>query len=101
MDLDFGLTLLSYFIRFVGLLVFGVAAGWFTVYAFRELAESWQLKIAVFLGFLTFSAALVRFESAGAEGGYALGAGAALLIWGLRQGNKEESETVEEKPKKK
>jgi hypothetical protein len=103
MDYNIFLTLVSYFVRFIGLLVFGVAIGWFTLYAYRELAQNWQLKIAVFLGFLAFSAALVRFESAGAEGAYVLGTGAAMLIWGLRQSNKTEqaAETEAAKPKKK
>ena len=100
MDFEIALTILSYISRFIGLTVFGVALGWFTLFAFRALAENWQLKVAVFLGFLALVAVVVRFETAGSEGGFALGAGIALLIWGLRGSGKKEEEP-EEKSKKK
>ncbi len=71
-------------VRFFGLLVFGVAAGWFTLYAYRQPEKQWQLQIAVFLGFFLFAGLLARYVSAGGLGGFTLGAGGALLFWGLK-----------------
>jgi hypothetical protein len=78
------LSFLGMILRLVGLLVFGVAAGWFTLYAFRQPDHKWQLQIAVFLGFLLMMALTLRFTSPGGAGAFALGAGAALLYWGKR-----------------
>ena len=79
----------------IGLLVFGVAAAWFTLYAFRQPERRWQLQIAVFLGFLFFTALTLRYTSAGGAGGFVLGAGGALLFWGLR-GEGESEDTASE-----
>jgi len=74
--------LLSLLLRTLGLIVFGVGSGWFALSAFRD--KPWQLQIAVFLGFLGFVGVAIRFLAPAALGGFTLGAGAALLIWGLR-----------------
>jgi len=79
--------------QMLGLLVFGVAAAWFTLYAFRQPERRWQLQIAVFLGFLFFTALMLRYASTGGAGGFMLGAGGALLFLGLRgEGEFEEDE---------
>jgi hypothetical protein len=77
-------ALIGWIVRFLGLLVFGVAAGWFTFFAFQQPERNWQLQIAVFLGLFLLIALLARFTSAGALGGFALGVGGGLLFWGLR-----------------
>lgn len=77
-------ALLGSLLRLAGLLVFGFAAGWFTLFAFRQPEKRWELQVAVFLGFLFFTAWLARFTSPGGIGAFGLGAGAALLVWGLR-----------------
>jgi len=81
-------------LRLIGLLVFGVATGWFTLYAFRQPERKWQLQIAVFLGFLLMTALTLRFTSAGSAGTFVLGAGGALLYWG--RGTKKEPESTGE-----
>ena len=81
--------------QMLGLLVFGVAAGWFTLYAFRQPERRWQLQIAVFLGFLLFTALTLRYASTGGAGGFLLAAGGALLFWGLR-GEGEDDEAAAE-----
>ncbi len=81
--------------QMLGLLVFGVAAAWFTLYAFRQPERRWQLQIAVFLGFLFFTALTLRFTSTGGAGGFLLGAGGALLFWGLRGEGEAEEDEVE------
>jgi hypothetical protein len=75
-------------LRLIGLLVFGISTGWFTLYAFRQPERKWQLQIAVFLGLLFFTAMTLRFSSAGGAGAFVLGAGGALLYWGQGKGNK-------------
>jgi len=78
------LSFLGVLLRLAGLLVFGVASGWFTLFAFRQEEPKWQLQTAVFLGFFLFVALLFRFTSPGGVGAFALGSGIALLYWGLK-----------------
>jgi F0F1-type ATP synthase assembly protein I len=85
------LTMLSELVRMFGLLVFGVAAGWFTIYAFRE--RPWQLQIAIVLGFFLLVALISFSTPAGGVGSFALGAGAALLFFGLRDAEKDKDES--------
>lgn len=82
--MDF-VALAGYIMRLLGLLVFGVAAAWFTLTAYRQAGERWQLQIAIYLGLLFFTALLARFASAAGLGGFTLGTGAGLLYWGLRK----------------
>ncbi len=83
-------------VRLLGLLVFGVAAGWFTLYAFKQPEKRWQLQIAVFLGIFAFTALLANFSSAGGLGAFVLGLGAGLLNWGLRETDSSDEETPDE-----
>lgn len=84
------LTVLSELVRMFGLLVVGIASGWFTLYAFRE--RPWQLQIAVFLGFILLVSIISFSTPAGGVGAFALGAGAAMLFWGLKGAEKPEEE---------
>ncbi|MEW6718234.1 MAG: hypothetical protein AB1345_12140 [Chloroflexota bacterium] len=81
-------------LRVFGLLVFGFAAGWFSLYAFKQPERRWELQVATFLGFFLFVAYLTHYTSPGGIGAFGLGAGAALLLWGLRKekGFQEEEE---------
>jgi len=88
------LALGSFFVRGLGLLVLGIGSGWFALMTFRKGKDNWVQLISV-CGFIALAAMLVRFQTAGAVGAYALGAGGSLLLWGLRNG-KEEVEKVEE-----
>ena len=83
-------------IRAIGLLIFGIAAGWFTVDAFRQPERKWQLQIAVFLGFLLFSALTMWFASPAGSGMYVFGAGSALLYWGMKKDQDDEPEPEDE-----
>jgi len=83
-------------LRLVGLGVFGVAVGWFTLYAFQQPERRWQLQTAVFLGFLLFSALTLQFASAGGAGAFVLAAGIALLYWGKKSEKEPEVETETE-----
>jgi F0F1-type ATP synthase assembly protein I len=88
------LTFISELIRLFGLLIFGIAAGWFTLHAFRN--RPWQLQIAVFLGFFALAAVISFSTPASGVGAFALGAGGALLFFGFRKETKEEEDSPEE-----
>lgn len=76
--------------RFLGLLVLGLGLGWLVLEFFRKGAQAWQLQIAIILGALGTAIGMTRFAAPGALGGFALGFGAALLMWGRKE--KEEKE---------
>jgi hypothetical protein len=84
------LTLLASIIRFLGLAVFGLGVGYLAVDLLRR--GGWQVQVAVFLGFAGLAIALTVFTAVGALGAFALGAGVAVLMWGLPKKPKEESE---------
>ncbi len=71
-------------LRFLGMFVFGLSAGWFTWRAYREPERDWQLQAAAYLGFLLLSAFVIRYASAGSTGGFLLSAAGTLLYLGLR-----------------
>jgi hypothetical protein len=83
-------------LRVLGLALFGVAASWFTLFAFNQPERRWQLQTAVFLGFLLFSGLVLNFVSAGAAGAFLLGAGIALLYWGNKRESAPEEDTETE-----
>lgn len=95
-DVRMLLELFGYLVRPLGVLVFGVAAGWLTVQALKRDVLGWQLPLAVLLGLLaTFVLLGYWVEGGGTLGMFGLGAGAAILIWGLigsRPPKKEEEE---------
>ncbi|MFN3742446.1 MAG: hypothetical protein ACK4VW_07225 [Anaerolineales bacterium] len=79
--------ILGMLVRFAGLIIFGLAAGWMSLDAYRK--ESWQVQIAALLGLFALMGIFVRFATAGALGAFALGAGLGVLFWGLRKEEKE------------
>ncbi len=96
MDFYDVITLLGGILQALGLLVFGVAAGWFTLLAYRKAEGRWQLQIAIYLGLLLFTALLGRFSTPSGLGAFAFSAGAALLFWGLREEQSGQDETPDE-----
>lgn len=80
-------NILGMLVRFAGSIVFGLAAGWIALDAYRK--GGWQLQIAALLGLFALTAVFVRFATAGALGAFALGAGIGILFWGLRKEEKE------------
>jgi len=84
------LTLLGVVGQVVGLIVFGVTAGWFTLYAFNSEEKNWQLQGLVFSVYLLFVALLARAVSPGALGGFLLGAAGAFIFWGMIKDQKEQ-----------
>ena len=89
-------TLLGLAIRGLGMLVFGLGAGWLTLYVYKLPETSWYVKVASVLGSSGVLSVMIVFMrgNGGAFGAFALGLGAALLLWGLRPtaGDEEEEE---------
>lgn len=97
------LDLLGYVLRFLGALVFGVGAGWLAIRIVKQEGAAWQLLVAVYLGLLASFVLLGHWVAGGAAlGSYGLGAGAALLLWGLIQPkSKDDDEPAPESRKRK
>ena len=76
------LSVVSELFRVFGLLVFGVAAGWFILFAYKK--RPWQLQIAVFLGSFLLAGIIFYSSPAAGVGAFGLGAGAGMLFWGLK-----------------
>ncbi len=92
------LQILGLIFRPLGFLVFGVAAGWLTTLPFTSEAKWWQLEIAALLGFLGSVVTLSLYTGAGSVGAYALGAGASVLLFGMRAGRPPAGPRAEKKP---
>jgi hypothetical protein len=84
MDIYEILELLGNLIRAFGALVFGVGIGWLVLKIVKDAGKSWQLVAATMLGLLgTFVVLAGWGPSSSTTGAFGLGAGAAILIWGL------------------
>lgn len=83
--LDQVLTVIARISLAIGMVAFGIGAGWFTLRAFR-MEEGWQLKAVVYGVFFAFVGWLVRFTAPGALGGFLLGAAGAMIFWGMIRG---------------
>jgi hypothetical protein len=82
MDFIDVMAVLGYFLRLLGALVFGVAAGWLVLQAFKPESFHWPLAASVAVGlFLTFALIGGWVEGGGTLGAFGLGAGGAILIW--------------------
>ncbi len=78
------LTLASFIPRFLGLFAFGVGTGWLTLNLFNRPDRTWQVDAVLLICFFGLAGAMLHFMPGGALGAYTLGAGGALLYWGLR-----------------
>ncbi len=86
------LDLLGALIRLFGMLALGFGVARLTLEMYRKGIQSWQVQAAIFLGFVGLVAALASFTSAASLGGFALGAGIALLN-GLNPKKEEKTQT--------
>ena len=74
-------SFVSEVLRMFGLLIAGVAVGWFTVYAFFN--RPWQVQVAVILSGFLLLAVIASSVTGSSTGSFAAGFGGALLVWGL------------------
>ena len=65
-------------IRFLGFLLIGFGIARFVLDSYQK--TTWQVQIALVLGFFGLLIALTDFASAGSAGGFALGAGVAFFM---------------------
>jgi len=71
------MAILGYFLRLLGALVFGVAAGWLVLQALQA-----PVAASAIVGlFLTFALIGGWVDGGGTLGAFGLGAGGAILIW--------------------
>lgn len=70
-------------VQFLGLILFGIAAGWFTVSLVKGADQPWQLKSIVYSVFLVFMALMGNVLTPGAFGSLLLGAAGAMIFWGI------------------
>ncbi len=99
MDIWTILQLIGVIVRALGALVFGVGVGWFTLQASEWYRDHWQFGVAAYLGLLgTFALIGHWISGAGVLGGFGLGAGVALLIWGMRGGRSGSSSPTPPEP---
>jgi len=71
------------FVHILGLILFGVTAGWFTLYVINQPEKNWQLQSIVFSVFLVFIALMAQRVTPGAFGAFLTGAAGAMIYWGL------------------
>jgi hypothetical protein len=82
MDIYDLMELLGIILRALGATAFGLGVGWFAAQTLR--VKSWELKVATILGMLAAFVLMGRWDaSPGTLGGYGLGVGTGLLIWGV------------------
>jgi len=81
------------FVQVLGLILFGVTTGWFTLQVINQPEKNWQLQSIVYSIFLIFSALMVKYLTPGAFGAYLAGAAGAMIFFGLME--------TREKPEKK
>jgi hypothetical protein len=81
---------LGFLLSALGLLVFGFAAGRFTLDAFQR--AGWQVQVALVLGFFAVLVGLANYTTPGSVGAFALGAGIAFLISGMAKKDASEEE---------
>lgn len=90
--LQIALDLIGALIRLIGMVLFGLGAGWVILEFLRKAEQAWQVQIAVFLGFVGLGIGMVRFLAPGALGGFGIGLGVAIFLWGLPKKEKTEEE---------
>jgi xanthine/uracil permease len=77
------LEIIGVFVQVLGLVLFGIAAGWFTLHVISQPEKNWQLQSIVYSVFLVFVALMVRYLTRGANGAFLVGAAGAVIYWGL------------------
>ena len=77
------IEILGLFVQILGLLLFGVTVGWFTLNVINQPDKTWQLQSIVYSVFLIFIGLMFRYLTPGALGAFLVGTAGALFYWGL------------------
>jgi len=83
MDFYEVLSIIGIFIQILGLILFGVTTGWFTLHVLGQPEKNWQMQSIVSSVFLIFIALMVKHLSRGAEGAFLIGVAGSMIYWGL------------------
>ncbi len=75
--------IIGIFVQALGLVLFGVATGWFTLNVINQPEKNWRLQSIVYSVFLVFVAMIGRFLTPGAFGAFLTGTAGAMIYWGL------------------
>ena len=67
---------------FLGMLILGIGMGWLFLDWVKNSDKAWQIQVTFLAGFFAFLIAMAVYVHT-ALGGFGLGFGAAILIWGL------------------
>ncbi len=85
------INLIAALLRLLGAAALGVGIGYLAMDLLHK-AQDWRMQLAFFLGLAGLVIAMVVFLAPGALGGFGLGLGAAIFIWGMPRKKKEEPE---------
>ena len=77
------IEIIGMFVQVLGLILFGVAAGWFTLHVISQPEKNWQLQSIVYSVFLIFVALMTKHLTPGALGAFLVGTAGAMIYWGL------------------
>jgi len=80
------IEILGLFVQILGLILFGVTMGWFTLHIINQSEKSWQLQSIVYSVFLVFIGLMVKYLNPGALGALLVGSSGAMIYWGLIKG---------------
>lgn len=83
---------LSWGLRFLGMLFFGLTNGWLTMHAYTNSPKVWQVQAGAVIAFLYLAGVMVNSGHPAAAGAYTIGASAGLFIWGINKNKSKPSE---------
>ena len=80
--------IIGVFVQALGLVLFGITTGWFTLNVINQPDKNWQLQSIVYSVFLVFVAMISRHLTSGAFGAFLVGAAGSMIYWGLIKNRK-------------
>ena len=90
--LQITIDIIGALIRLAGMVLLGLGVGWLVLEFLRKADQAWQLQIALFLGFVGLAVAMAHFLTPAALGGFGIGVGVAIFLWGLPKKEKVEED---------